>query len=181
MKRKDSASDSTSFAYYGPTSKHFRPEGGFCISVFALIHDAKRHVLLVRPRDVRKWTKEWSPNIRLMNADRLMKFKKSWVFPGSYIREGESPDNTLRRMMRDQLGVSSYHVQSQKLYNFYDPSYMYPGKMHWDYCFVYNVRFSKKRIKRPWISTAEYVDVGSLTSTDFSSAQGDLAEALGLL
>ena len=171
-----------SFAYYGPSPKHDTPAGGFCISVFAIIRkNGSNKVLLVRPKDRRKWREQWSPNIRLMSPARLAKFESSWVFPGGYIREGEAPEAALKRIMEDQLGISRFSAGRAKLYNFYDPSNIFPGRMHWDYCFVFNVRTGKRIRKWGWLSSAEFVDPANFAREDFSSAQGDLALAIGLL
>ena len=151
------------------------------MSAFALIQDKRGNTLLIKPRNARKWAEKWLPNVKLMNADRLKTFKNGWTFPASYIREGETPEVTLHRIVGEQLGVRSYHIARQKLYNFYDPSYMFPGKMHWDYCFVFKISIPSQSIKSQWVSTAKFVDVSKLAMSDFSSAQGELAQTLRLL
>ncbi len=168
------------FAYYGPSPKHDTPAGGFCISVFAVIRRGNK-VLLVKPTNRRKWLTEWSPNIRLMNQERLKKFTKSWLFPGGYVREGEAPEEALKRILKEQLGIKSFSAGPGKLYNFYDPSNIFPGNMHWDYCFVFKVKTNEEIRKRPWFSSIEFVDPRDFGRDDFTSAQGDLALAIGLI
>jgi ADP-ribose pyrophosphatase YjhB (NUDIX family) len=146
------------------------------MSVFAIIRrDAK--VLLVKPKDHPRWKEEWSPNWGLYDSAISNEYK-SWRFPSSYIREGESPDETLARLIKDQLEVASFDIVSSKLLNFYEPSRRYPDRMHWDYCFVYEIKLNSTPTLRPWYSSLEYVDLKSLDPKDFGSAQGGLLNSL---
>ncbi len=153
-------------------------KGGFCISSFAIIRKDDSRVLLVKPKEHEKWMEEWAPNWRLYGPELLSNEYKNWRFPSSYVREGESPDKTLKRIVEDQLGIKSYQVLSSKLLNFYEPSRRYPGMMHWDYCFVYQVRANEDLTIKPWFSSVAYIDPKTLELKDFGSAQGSLLPEL---
>lgn len=163
-------------ALFGPSSKHHVVQGGFCISVFAIIKKADS-ILVVKPKPHQKW-KEWAPNWQLYEEERLETEFSKWRFPSSYVNEGEHPDDTLARILRGQLGIKDYEVKAWRLVNFYTPSRRYPGKMHWDYCFLYDVKTEQTPSKKPWLEKLEFVARSELKEDDFGSAQGSLLEYL---
>ena len=171
---------SAGFARFGPGPRYTIPEGGFCISSFAILRKRGK-VLLVKPSRHEKWLQEWAPDLGIFEGERLEKQLRSWRFPSTYVKQGEAPDDALRRVVRDQLDVKAYAVTSSRFYNFYDPSTFFPGKMHWDYCFVYGISAPGEVHSKPWFSAVEYVQVSKLRPEDFGSAQGDLAKALRLM
>ncbi|MDA4114804.1 MAG: hypothetical protein OK474_12240 [Thaumarchaeota archaeon] len=81
--------------------------------------------------------------------------------------------------MIDQLRVEDYRVSSSSLQNFYEPSRRYPGKMHWDYCFVFNVSIKEEVKESPWLSSSRYLDTGE-GKIEYGSAQGGLLTRLRL-
>ncbi len=170
----------TEFAYFGPTEKHSMPKGGFCISAFAVAKENDR-VLLLKPRDHPRWAEEWAPNWRRYSPETLLHEYGSWRFPSSYVKEGESPEETLARIIREQLELRSYEIMSSRLLSFYEPSRSFPGTMHWDYCFVYGVRLNERASSKPWCTAVEYVVTTGLKPGDFGSAQGSLASELKLV
>lgn len=159
-------------ALFGPSEKHHVVEGGFCISAFAVARRGEE-VLLVKPKEHQAWA-EWAPNWKLYEPERYAAEFQKWRFPSSYVREGEHPDHSLSRIVQEQLGVKRYRAGRAELLNFYDPSRRYPGKMHWDYCFVYETNLGEEPGPRPWFSAVEYVDSTKLSPQDFGSGQGDL-------
>ena len=137
-------------------------------------------VLLLKAAPHELWD-QWAPNWKIYTPERAAEDTKRWRFPSAYIKEGEAPEDALARVMKEQLGIENYQVESSTLENFYNPSGRYPGKMHWDYCFVYRVRTSENPRKQDWLAHVEYLDLKGLTEEEFGSAQGDLARRLGLL
>ena len=150
------------------------------MSVFAIIKKNGR-VLVCKPADLQKWQEEWAPNLRIYEPSVLSVESQAWRFPSSYIKEGEAPSDTLRRLMKDQLGIEKYRVASNSFYNFYDQSRRYPEHMHWDYCFVYDVDLEEDPKMKPWFSALEFVDLKGMKIENFGSAQGWLARALGMI
>ncbi len=165
------------FALFGPSEKHSVPQGGFCISVFAILEDSGK-ILFVKPKAHPRWEEEWAPNWRIYSLEQLAKEFGRWRFPAAYVKEGESPENTLERIMHDELGVKEYAITSEKLFNFYEPSSRYPDKYHWDYCFVYKVRTQIRPDLMPWFNQIEYIDPSTLSPTDLGSGQGEILRHL---
>ncbi|PSN86478.1 hypothetical protein B9Q03_11665 [Candidatus Marsarchaeota G2 archaeon OSP_D] len=108
-------------------------------------------------------------------SDMEQEFKK-WRFPSSYVKIGEHPDDTLTRVMIDQLGMNNFKVERSRLVSYYYPSRRYPGEMHWDYCFINEVKSSEAPREKPWFKEIRYVHVQELKEEDFGSAQGALLE-----
>src|SRR5580658_4068075 len=127
--RRDVVKGLTRFGFFGPSARHDVPEGGFCISAFAIIKKRGR-VLVIMPRPHARWEDEWAPNWRIYDAAGLQTEYARWRLPSTFIREGESPEEALARIMTDQLGVREYRSGPPSLQNFYEPSRRYPGKMH---------------------------------------------------
>lgn len=168
------------FARLGPGPRYTLPAGGFCLSSFALL-EKRGKILLVKPNRHEKWAQEWAPNFKIYAAEQMEKEMNYWRFPSTYIKQGEHPDSALKRIVEDQLGVKEYAAGKGKLYNFYDPSNLFPGKMHWDYCFVYKISTGEPITKKSWLSQVEYVKTKGMDPKEFGSAQGDLAKGLRLL
>ncbi len=165
------------FTFFGPSEMHSVIKGGFCISVFALIRRDNSY-LLVRPASHPKWKEEWAPNWRLYSEDGIRRELESLRFPSSYIKEGEHPDATLARILKDQLGLKTYSVGTSTLLNFYEPSRRYPGQHHWDYCFIYHVQTEEMPSPSAWLSEANYVPADKMDTAAFGSAQGTIAAVL---
>ncbi|MBI4416205.1 MAG: hypothetical protein HY557_04395 [Euryarchaeota archaeon] len=168
------------FVRYGPSDRYGMPEAGFCASSFAIVR-AGRKVLLGVARPHPRWEAEWAPNFSVYTPEDLAAEFRDWRFPAAYLYEGESPDDCLGRVMRDMLRVARWTVTGQKTHAFYDPSTWYPGRMHYDLCFVYDVKLAKAPAVPPWFARLEYVDPKTLRGDDFGSAMGDLAKALRLI
>jgi len=168
------------FVRYGPPDRYGMPEAGFCASSFAIIKSGRK-VLLGVAKPHPRWEAEWQPNFSVYSRDERENEFRLWRFPASYLYEGEGPDDTLQRVMRDMLGMKRWSVIRQKDYGFHDPSDWYPGRMHYDLCFVSDVKIAKAPETPPWFAKLEFVDPSRMTSRDFGSAQGDLARALKLV
>ena len=169
----------TRFGFFGPSERNDVPEGGFCISAFAIMKKRGK-VLAIKPRAHVRWEEEWAPNWRVYDAAGLKAELEKWRLPSTYMKEGEGPEQALSRIMLDQLGVKVYSVRLSSLQNFYEPSRRYPGKMHWDYCFVFNVSTHEEVKESPWLSNPRYVKASD-QNMEFGSAQGGLLARLKLL
>jgi ADP-ribose pyrophosphatase YjhB (NUDIX family) len=147
----------TQFGFFGPTEKHDTALGGFCISVFAMV-DRGGKVLMLRPRSHPRWEQDWTPNHRIYDSIQIEEEMTRWRLPSTYVKLGESPREAVDRVMVDQLGVTVYSVGQFSLENFYEESRRYPGRMHWDYCFVFPVSTKEEVGEKDWISEAQYLD-----------------------
>ena len=161
------------FAFFGPTEHHFEMRGGFCMSVFAIVREGGK-VLLGKPQHHLRWASEWAPNWRIYDPISLAEEYRRWRFPSSYIAEGEAPEETLRRVMEDQLGAKHYEVTTSTMKNYFGPSRRFAGEMHWDYCFLFQVKVPRVPDLPPWFSALEFRDPTLLKEIEFGSAQGAL-------
>ncbi len=168
------------FVRYGPPDRYGMPEAGFCASSFAVIRQGRK-VLLGVARSHERWEAEWAPNFSVYSPEERGEEFVKWRFPAAYLYEGEGPDDALGRVMLDMLGVRRWTITRSKDYGFYDPSDWYPGKMHYDLCFVYDMRITKPPAVPPWFSRLELVDPRKLRADDFGSAMGDLARRLKII
>ncbi len=134
------------FARYGPTD-HYEdaPAAGMCLSVFAVVRrpGKKKGVLLGLPKRDDKWASEWISGWKSYSEKELAETLAQWRLPSSYLKEGEHPEEALRRIMEDQLGIGDYSISKKKgprIFSYTSPSDWYPGNNHWDLAFVYEVR-----------------------------------------
>lgn len=171
----DSQDTSTPFAYFGPSEQHSVPEGGFCISVFAILRREGK-VLLVKPRENVIW-QQWAPNWKGYEPERLSAEMVRWRLPATYVREGEAPKDGLRRVMEDQLGVKRYSSAEPRLLNFYEPSRRFPGRMHWDYCFVFDVSTDQDVKQQEWLTDVAFMDPSGVKS-ELGSAHSEIFESI---
>jgi len=167
------------FARYGPKPRYGTPSAGLCISSFAIVRKG-RSLLVGVPRKHPRWVSEWAPNLAVYDPDELKHEYKSWRLPGTYLKAGEHPDKSIQRVLRQQLDLRRYKITSSKVYSFHDPSSWYPGRRHWDICFVYDVRTRQIPTRRPWFQSLEFRPIRSIRGRDFGSAHGDLARKLRL-
>ncbi len=152
------------------------------MSAFAIIKKGNA-VLAGKPASHERWQAEWASNWRGYDKQKMDREMVSWRLPSSYIFEGESTDETLRRIMNNQLGINEYKIDSSRLVNYYEPSTRDPRVRHWDYCFVYYVETNQEPTAKnlPWFSYLGFVTSNDLRKEDFGSGIGDLAESLGLI
>jgi ADP-ribose pyrophosphatase YjhB (NUDIX family) len=149
------------------------PEAGFCASSFVLVRNGHR-VLAGIPRNHRKWREQWQPNISTYRPQDQEAEFRSWRLPAAFLYEGEHPDDTARRVIKDQLRIPLRKFEGPSVYSFYDPSSWYPGRRHYDLCFVYEVRGSEPRETPAWWQRLELVDRAFLRRQELGSAMSDL-------
>ena len=87
--------------------------------------------------------------------------------PGAYLREGEHPDETLDRVMKDQLGVKKYGTSLPLVFSWYSPSDWYPGKRHWGLLFAYKVKAQAPSKIPSWWRDLSWVNPSALHACDF--------------
>jgi len=154
------------------------PEAGFCASSFVLVHHGRK-VLAGIPQDHRKWREQWQPNISTYRPQDQEAEFQSWRLPAAFLFEGEHPDDTARRVMRDQIRLPPRKLERPAIYAFYDRSNWYPGRRHYDLCFVYEIHNSGPREIPAWWERLEFVDPAFLRKQELGSAMSDLLKVLG--
>lgn len=165
------------FVRYGPAPRYGMPEAGFCASSFVLLRRGSK-VLAGMPKKHPRWTREWAPNWLVYAKDRVEDEFRSWRLPATYLYEGENPDDAAARVLRDQLHLPAAKLAGPSCFAFYDRSSWYPGRRHYDLCFVYEVRAAPPDRLPPWWSRLEFLEWRALKRAEFGSAMGDLVRAL---
>lgn len=167
------------FARYGPPGQYDYgiPEAGLCLSSFAVVRRGTE-VLLGRAREHPRWAAEWAPNFAAYDREERAREWETWRFPATFLYEGEHPDEALGRVLRDQLRTHEFMADPVQIYAFYDPSDWFPGKNHYDLCFVYDVEADPPAETPEWFAELRFVRLSEIASGEFGSAMGDLAAVL---
>ncbi len=154
-------------AWYGPIDRYNpAPGGGMCISVFAVVKKGEAY-LIGRPRRVERWFSEWLPAWNAYAKKDLEDVFKQWRLPSGYLREGEHPDECLRRVIRDQIGVKEFKVSAPRVFSYTAPSDWYPGHRHWDIVFAYDVTLDEEPSDLPWWRELRFVERSDLQRLNF--------------
>jgi len=134
-----------------------------CMSVFVLARrPGKKGVLIGLPKQDEKWITEWISAWRSYTEKELSEAYEQWRLPSSYLREGEHPEEAVRRIMEDQIGIGDYSLSKKgpQVFSYNSPSDWYQGNNHWDLAFVYDVKVRKgaKELQVPkWWRELEFV------------------------
>jgi hypothetical protein len=136
-----------------------------CISVFAVLKQG-RNVLVGIPKPHKRWTAEWVSGWLMYSKEELNEIYKQTRLPSSYLFEGEHPDQALRRVMLDQLGIEKFSVSASQIMSYYSPSDWYPRNFHWDLIFVYEVGTSVSPRRLPWWRELVFLDRQELRKRD---------------
>ena len=78
-----------------------------------------------------------------------------------------TPTRHLDSVMRDQLRIDGFKATSSRVLSYAAPSDWYPGNMHWDLVFVYEVDVSGPVRKLPWWKKLRFMDRAGLQDADF--------------
>jgi hypothetical protein len=106
------------YARYGPPDRYDKPpKGGMCISTVAVIRRNCK-VLLGHTTAHPRWRKEWLTTFQYYSSKELEEAYAELRLPSAYLREGEHPDETLDRIMKDQLGVKKYRTSLPLVFSF---------------------------------------------------------------
>lgn len=150
-----------------------------CISVFAVVKKGDS-VLIGWPRRMGRWFSEWVPAWNAYAKEDLEKVFRQWRLPSGYLREGEHPDECVRRVMRDQIGAGKFDVSAPRVFSYAEPSDWYPGHRHWDIVFVYDVNLGEPVKELPWWGELRFVKKSDIQRLDFGW-NGDFMVDLGIV
>ncbi len=167
-------------AWYGPTDRYqAAPGGGMCLSVFAVAKHRGKCLLGVPNRDDR-WMTEWIPAWRSYSKEDHEDVFNQRRLPSGYLREGEHPDDCLRRVVREQIGVREFTASPPKVLSYATPSEWYPGNEHWDIVFAYDVKLHQPVKVLPWWSKLGFMGKAELADAKFGW-NDDLMRDLGII
>lgn len=137
-----------------------------CISAFAVVKRGSK-VLAGVPKSNERWMSEWISGWIMYSREELAEIFQQTILPSTYLLEGEHPDDALRRIMHDQLGLTRYQVSDLRIFSYDSPSDWYPGNNHWDLAFVYDVKTRQSIKKLPWWSDIKFVGRKELRNAKF--------------
>lgn len=173
--------DSGRFAFFGSKAPRLGftspPEGGFCISSFVLIRKS-RSILLGKLAKSEEWER-----LTGMDEERVQTLarEQKWLIPASHLMFGEHPDHAAKRVLEEQLELRRYSSKLNSIQSSVGRTKRYPGRPHWDICFVYEARLSEQ-LKRPkWFSDLRYVNPRDLSPSDFGRDHEGVLQELGWL
>jgi ADP-ribose pyrophosphatase YjhB (NUDIX family) len=136
-----------------------------CISVFALLR-GKGGLLVGVSEPGGRWDSEWLPSNR-KDADEPDREGVLWRLPSAYLIEGEHPEEALRRVVQDQLGIRAFEHSDPRVLSYSEPSDLYPGNRHWDLAFAYEVTASRAPRRRPHWKELLFLDASELRTRNF--------------
>jgi ADP-ribose pyrophosphatase YjhB (NUDIX family) len=137
-----------------------------CISAFALVRRGGKFLLGI-PRQNQRWISEWISAWAVYSKEELEEAFTQWRLPSCYIREGEHPEDAVRRVIRDQLGLKKFTVSGPRVFSYAWPSDWYPGNDHWDLVLVYRVKTSERIKRLPWWKELSFVGKDDLRHANF--------------
>jgi ADP-ribose pyrophosphatase YjhB (NUDIX family) len=174
------------FARYRPTSRTIRgrrfwslPEGGVCLSAFLVIRPkgTPSRVLLGRPNPVATWE-----HMATLEAEHLTTIGDRWILPASHLLEFESPADSARRILRQQLEVADLFLRGPEVFSESYPSALDPESgLHWDLHFVFRGDWPSREPPRPsaWRELA-FLDTRTLTQADMARGHADILALAGV-
>jgi hypothetical protein len=166
-------------ARYGPPDRYGPPPpAGMCISVFAVLR-SKGGLLVGVSKGNRRWASEWLPSITKNTGKELEKELAVWRLPSAYIREGEHPDDALKRVLRGQLRLSKFEYSSPRVFSYAEPSDWYPGNKHWDLAFAYEVKTTQTPRRDPNWKELLFLGAGELRRRSFGWNNDFVLEVAG--
>jgi len=112
------------------------------------------------------------PTILLCQRSKSVPYPLKWEFPGGKVENGESPEDCLRRELREELGISAdigslYHQQQ----------YVYPDRRKFDVSYFHVPKFSGTMMNHVFESTS-WVPIPELTRYDILEGNVDVVKKL---
>jgi 8-oxo-dGTP pyrophosphatase MutT (NUDIX family) len=156
------------------------PDDGLCLSTFLVLRPTgyPGRVLVGRLNPDADWV-----HIGAIDARRAAMWSKGWMLPSSQLIYYESPDESARRVAREQLGIELANVPSPIVMA--DTDYRASaaeGDLHWDFGFIYLLDgYPESPPHHPAWSELEFVEVSKTPRQSFVRSQGDVLERVGLI
>jgi ADP-ribose pyrophosphatase YjhB (NUDIX family) len=172
------------FARFRPRAEPDRlvftvPEDGLCISTFLVIRP--RHhpeqALLGRINPDAPWV-----HIGGLDASRAKQWSVGWMLPSSQLLYYESPEESARRIAREQLGIELENLSAPHLMSDSDQRpRAAPGDLHWDMGFVYVIDDHPGPPPRhaAW-ADLQFVEVSKTRRQDFVRSHQDVLALAGM-
>jgi ADP-ribose pyrophosphatase YjhB (NUDIX family) len=153
------------------------PSDGFCISTFLVIADPEnpKSVLMGKIDPSGPWD-----HLGAMFPDLVQAASKGWMLPSSHLIPFESPDDSARRILREQLGADDLELSEPRIFS---EVYNQKGREnHWDLQLV----FQGKLEPDAHLNTAgiwkelRFLDVDTISGGEIARSNGDILAHLDL-
>lgn len=154
-------------ARYGPVDRYMTPPpAGMCLSAFALVRRGDSF-LIGRARENPNWAARWLFSWANYSQEELLKMYRNRLVPSTYLLEAEHPEDAVKRVMTQQLQMPHYKASLSKVLSYNMPSDWYPGHLHWDLAFAYEVETSDPVKSLPWWKELGYLSRKALRAEEF--------------
>lgn len=155
------------------------PEDGLCLSTFLVLRPKghREQVLLGHLDPAANWG-----SIGAVDAHRAELWAKGWMLPSSQLAYYESPDESARRIAREQLGIELAKLPAPILMSDSEQRPNSPvGNFHWDMGFVYLLDGRPASPPRhPAWTELRYMEVSQVRHRELVRSQGDVLQLAGL-
>ncbi|MGA7860272.1 MAG: hypothetical protein WCB19_00240 [Thermoplasmata archaeon] len=176
--------DDRKFARFRPQADAERmvfavPEDGLCLSTFLVLRSRgyPDRVLLGHLNPDARWA-----HIGALDARRAALWSKGWMLPSSQLVYYESPDQSARRIAREQLGLELTELPPPLLMS---DSERRPGAaegdLHWDIGFAYLLDgYPEGPPRHPAWTELRFVEVSKTPAREFVRSQDDVLRLAGM-
>jgi ADP-ribose pyrophosphatase YjhB (NUDIX family) len=155
------------------------PEDGLCISTFLVFKPRGRpdQALLGRINADGPWA-----HIGGLDASRAKDWSIGWMLPSSQLLYYESPEESARRIAREQLGIELGKVPVPLLMSDSDQRpRAAPGDLHWDMGFVYVIDdHSGPPPRHPAWTDLRFIEVAKTRRQDYVRSHQDVLALAGM-
>ena len=146
------------------------PKGGFCISAFLVITQA-RNPTQVLAGHINK-NAPWD-HIGALDPGRVERHSKGWMLPSSALMLGESPKEAAERILKEQLGVANQTLEGPFVF-----SEVYGPTRHWDLEFIFQGKRANTPVNEAW-SELTFIDISKTRREDIARGHEDILAHVG--
>ena len=155
------------------------PDDGLCLSTFLVLRPRGHpdRVLLGHLNPEALWE-----HIGAVDPRRAALWSKGWMLPSSQLIYYESPDQSARRIAREQLDLELPELSSPILMSDSEqrPTAA-PGHLHWDIGYVYLLDgFPEQPPRHPAWTELRFVAVSQTPKREFVRSQDDVLRLAGI-
>lgn len=142
-----------------------------CLSAFLVLSRTghRNEVLLGHLNTEAPWD-----HIGALDPARAEVNSKGWMLPSSHLILGESPEESARRIFREQLGLAGQPLQGPRVF-----SEVYGPSNHWDLEFVFEGECDDLPRHAAW-KELRFMDLGVVRKEEFARSHEDILAHVGL-
>jgi ADP-ribose pyrophosphatase YjhB (NUDIX family) len=155
------------------------PPEGVCLSAFVLLSPRGRptEVLLGRMNPAAPWD-----HLGALDPKRVEVHARGWMLPSSHLIFREAPQEGARRILREQLGISSLALTGpQVVSEVYAPRRFPERPAHWDLEFLFRGEWPEPRPPAcdAW-TELRFVDTRTASRAEMARSHEDILASAGM-